>query len=127
MVVKKIIGKLYLLPLVTILIAVAYSGYVVFTTNIIYEMKHYLGLSFLLINIIIYVINKEWGIYFTGLLLLIGTFHLITFTATTVFDAYTFEINDYVLSFNIQLFSFYVLLLYMIINGRFLLNKLRKK
>jgi hypothetical protein len=104
-----------------------YSVYTVLSTDIIFGKKHYFGWVFVGVCIISAAFNKKIGIYITGITLLIGTFNVIAFTPTIEAYSFGFGINDAsATSFKIQSFSFIIFLLYLILNGRFLIRHVKK-
>ena len=119
--------NLYLLPLIILIITVAYATYTIVTTDIVFESKHYLGILFIVGCVISAVFNKSLGIYFVGITLLAGTLNFLAFTPAIETYSFGFGFNDRsATSFKIQLFSFVVLLLYLLMNGKFLITKFYK-
>lgn len=119
--------KFYLLPLIILIITIAYATYTIVTTDIIFGSKHYLGILFIIGCVIGAIFNKSLGIYFVGITLLAGTLNFLAFTPTIETYSFGFGFNDRsTTSFKIQLFSFLVLLLYLLLNGKFLITKLYK-
>ncbi len=119
---------LYILPLIILVVTAGYATYIVSTTNIIFGTKHYLGCLFIAISLIGVFIKKSLGVYFTGITLLIGTLNVIAFTPAVEAYSFGFKFNNTsAMSIKIQAFSFLVLLLYLTLNGQFLISKLRKR
>ena len=116
----------YLLPLVILIFAVAYSCYVVYITDIVFGKKHYVGFVFLFLSVIGTFLRKEVGIYFTGITLLIGMFNLIAFTPAIESYSFGFGINGNGVNFQIQPFCFLLLLVYLVLNFKFLIGMIRK-
>lgn len=120
--------NLYLVPLIILLATVVYATYIVSTTDIVFGDKHYLGLLFVGVSTIAILVRKSLGIYFTGITLLAGTLNFIAFTPAIEAYSFGFGFNDTsTTSFKIQLFSCLILLLYSVLNGKFLLSKINKK
>jgi len=118
----------YLFPLSILVITILYASYIVSTTEIMFSAKHHLGIMFIVVCIIAMMARKDIGIYFTGITLLIGSFNLIAFTPTIEAYSFGFGFNDSsITSFKIQLFSFMVLVLYLIVNGKYIVNTLKSK
>jgi hypothetical protein len=91
----------------------------------------YLALLFIGINAIIYLKYFEWGITFTGILLVLGLFNIIVFFT----DIETFSVGFFVNLPNgkieiktpkIRLAVLLILVLYWFINGKVFLNKLNQ-
>ncbi len=119
--------NLYLVPLIILIVTILYAVYTVSTTDIVFGNKHYLGILFIAISVISTIFKKDLGIYFTGITLLIGTLNFIAFTPAIEAYSFGFGLNDKsTTSFKIQMFSFLVLLLYLILNRKFLLSKIIK-
>jgi hypothetical protein len=124
MVIRKII---HLVPLVILILAVGYSMYVISTTSIVFGNKHYLGFVFLFGSIVGAFIRKDIGIYLTGVTLLIGTLNFIAFTPAIEAYSFGFGINGNGVNFKIQSFSFLVLVVYLLLNIRYLISQSRRK
>lgn len=119
--------NIYLVPLLIVIIEILYAIYIVLSTDIVFGSKHYLGFLFAAICVICSIFNKGIGIYLTGIMLLIGTLNIVAFTPAIEAYSFGFVINDKsAMSIKIQLFSFLIFLLYLILNGKFLISNLRK-
>lgn len=118
----------YLIPLIILIITAVYATYIVSKTDIIFGNKHYLGFMFIAVCVIGLIFKRSVGIYFTGITLLAGALNFIAFTPAIEAYSFGFGLNGKsTTSFKIQLFSFLILLLYLILNGRFLISKVSKK
>jgi hypothetical protein len=123
----QIIKNIYLLPLIILILSIFNEIYVVSTTDIMFGSKHYLGFLLVGISTITAFAKKSLGIYSIGLTLLVGTLNIIAFTPAIEAYSFSFGLNDKLATtFKIQLFSFLILILYLVLNGRFLLKEIRK-
>ncbi len=119
--------NLYLAPLIILVVTILYAVYTVLTTDIIFVKKHYVGFLFAVICIAFTIYNKNFGIYFTGITLLIGTLNIIAFTPAIESYSFGFGVNNKsATSIKIQSYSFLIFLLYLILNGKFVIDKIRK-
>ena len=100
----------------------------IFVENFV-TIHTYLALLFIGINSIIYLKNFEWGIAFTGILLILGLFNLVVFFT----DIENFSVGFFVNLPNgkteiktpkIRLAVLLILVLYWLINGKVFLKKL---
>jgi hypothetical protein len=118
---------LYLIPLLILILSLFYSIYIVYTSDIILGIKHFLGFIFLGISVVAVFLNKGLCVYFTGVTLLVGTFNIVAFTPSVEVYSFGFGFNNTTTnSFKIQLFSFLILILYFLINGKYLLKKIKE-
>lgn len=119
--------NLYLVPLIIVTLTVFYSTIIVLTTDVIFGYKHYLAFLLITASVISSFVKKELCIYLTGITLLLGTLNVIAFTPAIEAYSFGFSLNDKIkVAFKLQLYSFIVLILYLILNGRFLLSKINK-
>ena len=115
------------IPITILTSAILYSLYVINTTNVILGTKQYFGIAFVIGGIILTFVRREWAIYLLGIALLLGTFNKIAFTPSIEFYSFGFSFNDKNgIDFKIQLFSFLVLLIYLVINYKTLLKLIRQ-
>ncbi len=123
----KIKTYIHLLPLIVLIVSVCHATYITSTTDIIFGSKHYLGFLFLGVCVLGAFIKNKLGVYFTGVTLVLGTLNVIAFTPAIEAYSLGFGFNDArTTTFKIQLFSFLVLVLYLILNLKFLLHEIRK-
>jgi hypothetical protein len=121
-------NRIYLIPLLILLVTVIYEIYTVVTTDIIFGNKHYLGFLLLTISAVAFFFRKDIGIYFTGITLILGTLNFVGFTPAIESYSFGFGLNNTsTTSFRVQLFSFLVLILHVVLNGKFLINEFGKK
>ena len=116
-------------PFIIICIIMSYTIFsFVFIENFV-TIHTYLALLFIVINAVIYLKNFEWGIAFTGILLILGLFNLIVFFT----DIENFSVGFFVNLPNgkteiktpkIRLAVLLILVLYWLINGKVFLKKL---
>lgn len=116
-------------PFIIICIIMCYTiiSYI-FIENFV-TIHTYLALLFIGINSVIYLKNFEWGIAFTGILLILGLFNLVVFFT----DIENFSVGFFVNLPNgkteiktpkIRLAVLLILVLYWLINGKIFLKKL---
>jgi len=118
---------IYFLPITILVGAVLYSLYIVNTTNIMLGAKQYFGITFIVSSIVLGLIRKNLGIYLTGVTLLLGTLNLIAFTPTIESYSFGVSFNDKNgIALKIQPFSFWTLLVFLVVNHKTLLALTRK-
>jgi hypothetical protein len=117
----------HFIPITILVSAVLYSLYAVNTTNIILGTKQHIGIAFVIGDIILIFVRRELGIYLTGVSLLLGTLNIIAFTP--MIESYSFGFSfsgKNGIDFQIQLFSFLVLLIYLVVSYKRLLVLIRR-
>ena len=115
-------------PLLITIVVILHSVWVVYTTIVVFGTKQYVGIFLIICAAIISFINKKAAVYFMGVIFLLGTFNFIAFTSSIVSYSFGFGINDIAkMNFKIQPFSFFVLIFYILINGKYLRNQLLNK
>lgn len=109
--------KLYLIPLTILCIVFIISIFRVSTTNLIFTNEHYLGLLALIICVVATLRNKLVGVFLTGITLVLGLFNVIAFTANILYFSFGFSIGIFKSGeIEIQLFSLFVLMIFLIFN-----------
>lgn len=66
-------------PLVTVSLYAMISYWTMINTNIDLQWQHYLGIIFLILNILIFFINHQLGVIFLGLTLFLALLTFISF------------------------------------------------
>ncbi len=122
---KKYIG---LIPLGILVCSQLYSLYVINTSNIVLGNKQYVGAVFVITSVVLLLLRqKVWSIYLTGIALLMGALNFIAFLPVIESYSFGFSFNDKGgINFKIQLFSFLILLIYLVLNYRILFSLARK-
>lgn len=100
-----------------------YAIYVVQTTDVAFQDKTYIGISFVVVNLILLTLKSQYYIYFTGITLFLSTINLIAFTATVIKMESGFSIG----SFSVELILQPLSLLLFLIWISTLLIEIRKK
>ena len=118
-------------PFIIICVIMSYTIFsFIFIENFV-TIHTYLALLFIGVNAIIYLKNFEWGIAFTGILLILGLFNLIVFFT----DIENFSVGFFVNLSNgkteiktpkIRLAVLLILVLYWIINRQVFLKKFKQ-
>lgn len=123
---KKYLG---IIPLGILVIAQLYSLYITQASNTVLGNKQYLGLLFVAICILLLFFNKTTiSIYFTGIVLIIGSLNWIAFLP--FIESYSLGLrlnNKKGVELKLQPFSLIVLLIYLFINYKILIQVARKK
>lgn len=115
--------NLYFIPLLILIAVLIHTLYIVSTTEIMLGYKHYMGIVFTGVCIVFSFIKKTMGVYLTGIALFFGTFNRIAFTAAIESYSIGFKMNTWgITSIKIQPFSFAVLIVFLWINGKKILN-----
>ena len=118
-------------PFIIICIIMSYTIFsFVFIENFV-TIHTYLALLFIGVNTIIYFKNFEWGIAFTGILLVLGLFNLVVFFT----DIENFSVGFFVNLPNgkteiktprIRLAVLFIIGLYWLLNRKVFLNKFKQ-
>jgi uncharacterized membrane protein len=117
---KKIIQCLPILTLAGILV---YTWYIIMTTDYFATLKHQVAMGLFLAALILYFIKFKYGIIFTGVFFILGTFNGIAIFPTTISSSYFVKIGDTEISTpTIQWKSFLLLVLFFVCTGRYLSN-----
>lgn len=119
---------LFDIPFIIILLTVVYTTVSALVLNKYFSWQNYAGIFSILVCLVLYFAKYKYFKYLFLFVLVIGSFNLIQFT-----------FNEYVISFilgltklfnfetlGIQLFSFSILLLFVILNGKRIGKKLKK-
>lgn len=115
---RKSIGHI---PLLIVSIMMAYCLYVVMTTNIALQWKHYVGIIIILISIIALIFNYTVASKWAVLIGLIGsTFNFVAFTAIIDYVTFGGSIEGKGLDVNFQPYSLLILILFIFLNLDFI-------
>jgi hypothetical protein len=119
--------QIIFIPLGILVCTLLYSFYIIGTTPLVFGMKQYAGLALVSISLLCALFRKSVAsVFITGVSLLIGTFNLVAFLPTVQFYTFVFRLNHTsATGFSIQPFSFFVLILFTIINGKLILSVLK--
>jgi hypothetical protein len=96
------------IPLSIIIGTIAYSTFLVCSSNIAFQEKHHLGHLFAIACFCFAILKKKYEPLATGFMLFAGTLSLIAFTPTIL----TFHLN----SISIQPFSLLILIIHVVLN-----------
>lgn len=121
---KKNIGYI---PLLLITALICYCLYVVGTTNIALQLKHYIGIILILISIGALFFNPLISKWVTLLGLIGATFNLVAFTPIIDFFTIGGSIEGKGVDINIQPYSFLILLLFIFLNLGFIKSIFKRK
>lgn len=114
----------FLLPLI-ILVAICISAvYEVITTNYVFDNRQYLGLTFVFFSLVAALVRKDWGIYLTGVTLLLGIFTFIAFTVAV--ETYSIGFGSGT-NLKIQPIPLMLFFLFLALNYRTLLSLIRRE
>ena len=116
------------LPLFLLIGALSYSFHIISISNIVFGLKQYLGSILVLATIILSVYSSKFGLVLLGFSLVLGTFNFVAFLP--IIEAYSigFRLNEsFGVGIKIQPFSLLVLLIFIWINSKILLNFLSRR
>lgn len=104
------------LPVAALSVALVYSIYIASTTKIVLMDKHYVGIVAVILCVVFSIRKLQTGKIITLCTLLLGVFNLIAFTPVVYTYSLGFSINGIGPDWQIQEFSFVVMLLFVIVN-----------
>jgi len=115
------------IPLGILILSQLYSLYIINTSNIVLGNKQYSGAVFVIASVVLLFFKKRaWCIYLVGVSLLVGTLNFIAFLPVIETYSFGFSFNgNNRIDFKIQLFSFLILLIYLIVNYKTLIALIR--
>jgi hypothetical protein len=107
------------IPFLIISLIVLYTWFEIITTEYIATWRHYVALTLIAINAVLYFVRYKPAVLLTGLILILATFNLLSFftiiqtSGLTIMGVSTPEI---------QLKSLLLLVIYCVINFNILIN-----
>jgi len=107
------------IPFLTIIVIVAYTWFQILTTEYTAMWRHYVALVLILINAALYFWKYNQAIIVTGIILLLGTFNLLSFF--TIIHTSYFGFGS-VTTPEIQTGSLLLLAIYAVFNLTLLIN-----
>ena len=113
--------KIYLdyLPLIILLISVVVLIWTVSTSEIVLAGKHYIGLVFLAIAIVLFYIRHLYGVLFVGFTLIVGLVGLLSYSpAITTYSIGTGNVENGVTLLRIQPIFLVWLVIFFVVSGR---------
>jgi hypothetical protein len=120
-----------LLDLVPLFILTVYSIvmlWIVSTTNILLQSEHYVGLTFLVITVGLFIVRHKLGVLSLGLTLLLGLFKVLSYSAVISFHSFGGSINGHSSpEIRIQVIFLLWLLIHFIVSGRHYVGIATKK
>jgi hypothetical protein len=108
------------IPVVILIITLAYSTVKILTTDYIFTIKQYLGIAFTIITLLSVLISEKAYKYLLGITLILGTFNVLAFTVNIRYYSFGLSLNLAdsklpVFGFGFQVYSFVVLIIFLII------------
>ncbi len=97
----------------------AYSIYTVATSNIIFSIKHYIGLGLIAIALIGLMFNVLISKVATFSALVLATFGLAAFTPTVTIYSFGFTTNGKGIDLVVQPYCLFLMLLFILLNRQF--------
>lgn len=70
------------IPVILLSLISLYAIFTVFTTNAIFEVRQHVGITLLSVSVALFFINRKLYKYLFGLVLVLGTFNLVAFSAS---------------------------------------------
>ncbi|MGF7232791.1 hypothetical protein [Arachidicoccus sp.] len=117
---KKFIQILPILILGGILI---YTWFIIITTDYFATIKHQIGLGVFLAILAFYFLKFKYGIFFTGIYLLLASFNIIAIFPVIISSSYFVKVGGMEISTPpIQWKAVLLLILFLICTGRYLNN-----
>jgi hypothetical protein len=121
---KKYIGHI---PLLIIVILLIIAFYKLKTTEYVFSYEHYIALAGVIMAIIALFINDALSRVITIALLFAATFALASFTIVIKYSRFNVSLGDLRLGFKVQWYCFYLFVLSIILNWRYIITILRSK
>ena len=106
--------KLLLIPLILILLFLTYCWVIILTTEILATWRHYLGLVFFIMLIVLFFTNFNRATIAAGIYLFLATFNLLAITASI--DTFGITFSDSFSTPPIQLLCFVLFVIYFSLN-----------
>lgn len=115
------------IPLLLITTLMCYCVYIVMTTNIALQLKHYIGIAVILISIGALFFNSLISKWTTLLGLIGATFNFVAFTPIIDFLTIGGSIEGKGIDINVQPYSLLILLLFIFLNLEFIKSIFKRK
>ena len=111
------------MPYLLTVIVLIYTWSVIVTTDYYATLKHQIALILVLINLGIYFFKFDYGIVFTGILLLLATFNFIALFPDIVSSSYFIRIADKEIATpTIQGKSLLLMIVFLVLNFGYLIE-----
>jgi hypothetical protein len=111
---------LRILPFAILFVITAYAWLQFLTTIYFPTLRHHVALALIIINFILYFFRYKFAVLFTGLILILATFNIIAFLPViNIYRVYARLNTSEVHAPIIQSDSLLMLILYLIINAKF--------
>ncbi|MCC6286427.1 MAG: hypothetical protein IT249_00945 [Chitinophagaceae bacterium] len=112
-----------ILPYLLTVIVLIYTWSIIVTTDYYATLKHQIALILALINLGAYFFKFDYGVMFTGILLLLATFNLIALFPDIVSSSYFIRIAGKQISTpTIQGRSLLLMIIFLVINSGYLIE-----
>ena len=112
-----------ILSYLLIVIVLIYTWFLIITTDYYATQKHQIALILVLINLGVYFFKFDYGIVFTGILLLLATFNFIALFPDIVSSSYFIRIaGKEIATPTIQGKSLLLLIIYLVLDLRYLIE-----
>ena len=113
----------FILPYLLTVIVLIYTWSVIVTTDYYATLKHQIALILVLINLGIYFLKFDYGIVFTGILLLLATFNFIALFPDIVSSSYFIRIaGKEIAAPTIQGKSLLLMIIFLVLNFGYLIE-----
>lgn len=108
-----------LIPFIIYTLAIVFCWYQLLFEDYVPTVKHTIALVLVIINIVVYFWNYNYGLILTGLMLVLGTFSLISISIVQLSGSFTIAYGDLAIDFpGIHYLSFLLLIMLCIFNYR---------
>ena len=103
-------------PLLVITILMINCIYVVNSTNIVFQKRHYIALIIIVLSIVLIFIDDRLSRWLTAICLLAASFNQVAFTPIIVYYTIGGSINGKGVDFEIQYLSFFLFIVFIVLN-----------
>lgn len=111
------------IPILTLTGILAYTWYIIMTTDYFATLKHQVAMGLFLVTLILYFVRFKYGIIFTGIFFILATFNAIAIFPVIISSSYFIKIGNIEISTpSIQWKSFLLLTLFFVCTGKYLNN-----
>ena len=116
------------IPLFVLTVYTIIMFWTISTTNIVLQSEHYIGMTFLVITVGLFIVRHKLGVLSLGLTLLLGLFKVLSYSAVISFHSFGGSINGHSSpEIKIQAIFLLWLLVHFIVSGRHYVGIARKK
>ena len=117
-----------LLPMIIAFLILCYTWYVILNTEYFATLKHKFALFWFIFCVVLYFVRFNYGLVASGLFLIVASINFVAFFPEIKSSSYFFKIGSLEMSTPaIQWPALFLLILYFIVNGSYLLKLYENK